>query len=242
MVSRVQDLLHDFIGIIQALLQGILLLQPCEVNEVDLQPVEALWPQRPSLCKEQDGTSDIVTQVIEIRWTRVSPATEIHVVREPKHFVPDIVGNGELIEGIHAQTVHLSCLLLAQQQLMLLGLVQGRGTAGRDRRLGGLRDGWWDVQLLIAFVIEDGDDYIQHWLVNLPCTVAQLVQGIQHGVEVHLRTLVQELLVLDGPIHVAHQFGVTQDKGTKVWGGPRDRGAQHGYGRGVKGQHGLCSI
>lgn len=36
-VSRVQNVLHDFIGILQPLLQGVLLLQPRQVDELPMQ-------------------------------------------------------------------------------------------------------------------------------------------------------------------------------------------------------------
>lgn len=243
-VRRVQDILHDGVGVRQPSLQRAPLLQPRQVDQVDLQPVQASGAEGLPLCEHQQGACHVAPQVVEVWRAGVGASPEVHVVREPEDLVSHVVGDGQFVQRVHSQAVHLAVLLLGAHHLPLhVGLLCHRvgGIVGVEvRNPGRLRQRWGDVQLLVAPVVEDGDDDVQQALVDLPGAVSQLVEGVQHRLQVS--ALLQQLVVLRGAVHRAHQLGGRQQVGAEPDGGPRHGGAEHRHHVGVKGQLGLHGL
>ncbi len=46
--------------------------------------------------------------MVEMWRDRVDAAPEVHVVREPEHPLPEVVGDGEPVQGVAPQRVHLA--------------------------------------------------------------------------------------------------------------------------------------
>lgn len=176
MVCRVQDVLQDGVGVLQPPLQRAPLLQPRQVDQVDLQPVQAPGAEGLPLGEQQQGPRDVAPQVVEVRRAGVGAPPEVHVVGEPEDLVSHVIGDGQFVQSVHSQAVHLAVLLLGARHLPLhVGLLCHRvgGIVGVEvRNLGRLRQRRRDVELLVAPVVEDGDDDVQKARVDLPGAVS----------------------------------------------------------------------
>ena len=57
------------------------LIEPVQVGKVDLKPTQATFSKRFSFSEHEKSTTEIITDVIKVRWNGVSATTEIKVVR-----------------------------------------------------------------------------------------------------------------------------------------------------------------
>ena len=72
-----QVVLYELYSLVEATL-----IETAQVGQMDLQPPQAAFTERLSLCEEKESTRKVVTDVVQVRWDGVRPATEVHVVRE----------------------------------------------------------------------------------------------------------------------------------------------------------------
>lgn len=210
---------------------------------MDLQPVEAFGTERSSLGKHQQGPGHVTAKVVKVRRLGVRTTSKVHIMWKPKDLVPHVVGDRQLIQRVHSEAVHLRHLLLGFDTLSLhvglLDLSVGRVMRVEARNLRRFRQRGRDAELFAAFVVEYRDDDVQQGLVDLPGTVAHLIEGVQDSMEIFISALLQEKLVLDGSIGGAHQLGGRQQVRAALRGNPGHGWTQHGHDVGFKCKFGF---
>ena len=58
------------------------LVKPVQPGQMDLQPPQAGLAERLRLSEGQEPATEVIADVVQVRWNRVCPTTEIDVVWE----------------------------------------------------------------------------------------------------------------------------------------------------------------
>ena len=81
-------------------IQRFFLLLSGQIDAMNLEPVETISPQRLSFGENEERSWQVVAHVIEVRGEGVDTTTEVYVVREEYHVVPECVGDWQAVESI----------------------------------------------------------------------------------------------------------------------------------------------
>lgn len=91
MVGTVVDVVKVIMNELDTFLEGSLVIT-VQVSTVDLQPPQTSLSERPRFAELQQPTTEIVTNMVQVRGDGISTAAEIKIVRHVDGVTQELIG------------------------------------------------------------------------------------------------------------------------------------------------------